>query len=186
MAGGVAARHTVMKTLYLIRHAKSSWADPSLADQERPLNKRGLRDAPLMGKRLAERKVRVDALWSSPALRAAQTARHLAQALNYPRNEIQIRHRLYTSAIEELLQEIRSCPDDVKGLLVIGHNPVISDCANLLLGGRRETKIELIPTCGIVALQFALSSWQQIGEQEGRMLFFDYPKKDIPPVQGIS
>lgn len=172
-----------MKTLYLIRHAKSSWTDPSLADQERPLNKRGLRDAPLMGQRLADRKVRVDAIWSSPALRAAQTARHFAHALNYPRKEIQLRDRLSASAIDELLLEIRSCPDEVKGLLVIGHNPVISECANILIGGGRETNIESIPTCGIVALEFSLSSWQQIGEQGGRMLFFDYPKKGAAAVE---
>jgi phosphohistidine phosphatase SixA len=77
-----------MKTLYLIRHAKSSWAD---------------------------------AIWSSPALRAAQTAHYLAHALNYPRKAIPLRDRLYTSSINEFLAEIRSCPDDVKGLLVIGH-----------------------------------------------------------------
>jgi phosphohistidine phosphatase len=175
-----------MKTLYLVRHAKSSWVDPSLADQERPLNKRGLRDAPHMGQRLADRKVRVDAIWSSPALRAAQTARHFAHALNYPRNEIQLRDRLYTSSIDEMLLEIRSCPDEVKGLLVIGHNPVISECANILIGGGRVMNVESIPTCGIVALEFTLSSWQQIGEQEGRMLFFDYPKKGVPSVEGIS
>lgn len=171
-----------MKTLYLVRHAKSSWADPSLADQKRPLNKRGLRDAPLMGQRLADRKVRVDAIWSSPALRAVQTARHLAHALNYPRKEIQLRDRLYFSVMDELLLEIRSCPDAVQRLLLLGHNPVITECANLLSDCGRETDIESVPTCGIVALEFALSSWLQIGEKKGRMLFFDYPKKGAAAV----
>ncbi len=171
-----------MKTLYLIRHAKSSWADPSLADQDRPLNKRGLRDAPLMGERLADRKIKADAIWSSPALRAAQTARYLAHALNYPRKAIQLRDRLYTSSIDKFLAEIRSCPDDVKGLLVIGHNPVISECVNFLIGSGGEMSFESIPTCGIVALEFALSSWRQIGGREGSMLFFDYPQKGVPPV----
>ncbi len=171
-----------MKTLYLIRHAKSSWGDPSLADHERPLNKRGLCDAPIMGQRLAGYQVRVDAIWSSPAQRAVETARHLARVLNYPRKEIQLRDRLYTSATEELLIEIRTCPDKVKSLLVVSHNPVITECANLLIERGRDMDIDSIPTCGIVALEFSLSSWQQIREHEGRMLFFDYPKKGIIPV----
>jgi len=171
-----------MKTLYLVRHAKSSWADPSLDDQARPLNKRGLRDAPVMGKRLAGHQVRVDAIWSSPARRAVETAHCIARALQVPRKEIELRDRLYTSVINDLLLEIRSCPDEVKRLLVVGHNPVITEFANILLDCGRDREIELIPTCGIVAIEFSLSSWQQIKETEGRFLFFDYPKKGATPV----
>lgn len=168
-----------MKTLYLVRHAKSSWADPSLDDQARPLNKRGLRDATVMGQRLAGHQVRVDAIWTSPARRAVETAHFLARALKVPQKEIELRDRLYTSAINDLLLEIRSCPDEVKRLLVVGHNPVITEFANLLLD--RDTEIEQIPTCGIVAIEFSFSSWRQIREKEGQFLFFDYPKKgDIP------
>lgn len=166
-----------MKTLYLVRHAKSSWADPSLDDQARPLNKRGLRDAPVMGQRLAGHQVRVDAIWSSPARRAVETAQCLARALKVPRKEIEQRERLYTSAINDLLLEIRSCPDKVKRLLVVGHNPVITEFANLLLDRGRDTEIEQIPTGGIVAIEFSFSSWRQIREKEGQFLFFDYPKK---------
>lgn len=166
-----------MKILYLVRHAKSSWTDPSLSDQERPLNKRGRRDAPLMGQRLADQQVRADAIWTSPALRAIETGRLLAKALQVPRKEIQQHERLYTSATEDLFLEIRSCPDAVKSLMVVGHNPVISEFAGILIGDGRDGVVELIPTCGIVAMEFALSSWQQIREKEGRLLFFDYPKK---------
>lgn len=178
MAAGIAA----MKRLYLIRHAKSSWADPSLSDPERPLNKRGRRDAPLMGQRLVDRQVRADAIWTSPALRAVETARLLAKALKVPRKEIAQRERLYTSATEDLFVEIRSCPDAVKTLLVVGHNPVITEFAGILIGDGRDRDVELIPTCGIVAMEFALSSWRQIREKEGRLLFFDYPKKGADPV----
>ena len=167
-----------MRTLYLVRHAKSSWQDSSLADHERPLNKRGLRDAPVMGQRLAGKKVRIDSIWSSPARRALETARILARALNYPQKKIVLRDRLYAGTIESFLLEIRSCPDEVKGLLVVGHNPVISDSADLLIGHTLDTDIEMIPTCGIVAMEFTLSSWQQLREKEGRFLFFDYPKKN--------
>jgi phosphohistidine phosphatase len=171
-----------MKTLYLVRHAKSSWADPALADQDRPLNKRGLRDAPAMGQKLAVHQVRVDALWTSPARRAVETARCFAKALQFPRKEIELRDRLYTSAIEDLLLEIRSCPDEVKRLLMVGHNPVTTEFANFLIGDDCDTEIELIPTCGIVALEFSCSSWQKIRENEGKLLFFDYPKKDASSV----
>lgn len=171
-----------MKTLYLVRHAKSSWADPSLDDQLRPLNKRGLRDAPVMGQRLVGYQARVDAIWSSPARRAVETAQCLARALKVPRKEIELHERLYTSAINDLLLEIRSCPDEVKRLLVVGHNPVITEFANFLLDRGRDTGIEQIPTCGIVAIEFSLSSWRQIREKEGQFLFFDYPKKGAAPV----
>lgn len=165
-----------MRTLYLVRHAKSSWEDSSLADHERPLNKRGLRDAPLMGQRLVDKKVRVDSIWSSPAQRAVETVRYIAKALKYPRKKICLRERIYTSMIDDLFYEISSCPDEVNNLLVVGHNSVITDFANLLIAYGRNTEIELIPTCGIVAIEFTFSSWQQLEEREGRFLFFDYPK----------
>ena len=171
-----------MKTLYLVRHAKSSWTDPSLGDQARPLNKRGLRDAPIMGQRLAGHQARVDAIWSSPARRAVETAHYFARALKVPRKEIELHERLYTSAINDLLLEIRSCPDEVKCLLVVGHNPVITEFANFLLDRGRDTEIEHIPTCGIVAIEFSFSSWRQLREKEGQFLFFDYPKKGAAPV----
>jgi phosphohistidine phosphatase len=171
-----------MKSLYLVRHAKSSWADPSLADKERPLNKRGLRDAPLMGQRLAARKVRVDAIWSSPAQRALETAHFFASALKYPRKSIELHDRFYTNTIDDLLREIRSCTDEIKSLVVVSHNPVISEFANFLIGHGKDVDIESIPTCGIVAIDFDLPSWQLLREQEGRFLFFDYPKKDVTPL----
>lgn len=168
-----------MRTLYLARHAKSSWQDSSLADHERPLNKRGLGDAPVMGQRLAGKKVRIDSIWSSPARRALETARILAKALNYPRKEIILRDRLYAGTIESFLLELRSCPDEVKRLLVVGHNPVISEAADLLIGHSRDTDIEMMPTCGIVAIEFEFSSWLQLKEKEGRVLFFEYPKMSL-------
>ncbi len=170
-----------MKSLYLVRHAKSSWADPPLVDKERPLNKRGLSDAPFMGQRLADRKVRVDAIWSSPAQRALETAHFFASALKYPRKSIELHDRFYTNTIYDLLREIRSSPDEIKSLVVVSHNPVISEFANFLIGHGKDVDIESIPTCGIVAIEFAHPSWELLREQEGRFLFFDYPKKDVTP-----
>ena len=168
-----------MKTLCLVRHAKSSWADPSLDDRARPLNKRGLRDAPVMGQRLADEKIKVDAIWTSPAQRAVETAQYFARAMKIPRKEIERRERLYTSAIHDLLLEIRSCPDEVKGLLVVGHNPVITEFANFLIDCGSITAIDQIPTCGIIAIQFSFSFWQEMEGREGKLLFVDYPKKSV-------
>lgn len=168
-----------MKTVCLVRHAKSSWADPSLADDERPLNKRGLRDAPVMGQRLADQQIKIDAIWSSPALRAMETARCLAKALEIPRKAIERHARMYSGSIDDLLLEIKSCPDKVKTLLIVGHNPLIAEFANFLINGCHPSEIDHIPTCGIVALQFKYSSWQDIKKNEGQLLFFDYPKKKV-------
>ncbi len=181
MAGSVAAGDADMKTLYIVRHAKSSWADPSLADLARPLNKRGRRDAPAMGQRLADKKIKVDAIWCSPALRAVETATVFTQALNIPRKLITQHERIYTSSVDDLLSEVRSCPDKHKTLLIVGHNPVLSEFANFLLDATLAPEIVSFPTSGIAALEFKCSSWQQIQGNAGRLLFFDYPKKDATP-----
>jgi phosphohistidine phosphatase len=170
-----------MKTLYLVRHAKSSWTDPSLDDQDRPLNKRGMRDAPVMGQRLANYQIRADVIWASPARRAVETARYIASALQIPPKKIKLRERLYTSRIDDLLFEITSCPDDVMGLLVVGHNPVITEFANFLIADKRGVDIDRIPTSGVVAIEFPFASWRQIEKKIGRFLFFDYPKKSDTP-----
>ncbi len=168
-----------MKTLYLVRHAKSTWEYPSLADYDRPLNNRGLRDAPLMGQRLADKKISVDQIWSSPARRAIDTTYILAEALNYSRKEIMLHDQFYISSTDNFISEIQSCPDEVKSLLIVGHNPVICQSANLLIADdNSDADIELMPTCSIVAIEFNICSWSQLREHEGRCLFFDYPKKN--------
>jgi phosphohistidine phosphatase len=179
MAGGLETRSTGVKTLYLVRHAKSTWEYSSLADYDRPLNNRGLRDAPLMGQRLAEKKISVDQIWSSPARRAIDTAYILAEALNYSRKEIMLHDQFYISSTDNFISEIQSCPDEVKSLLIVGHNPVICQTANLLIADDNcGVDIELMPTCSIVAFVFNIGSWQQLRAHDGRCLFFDFPKKN--------
>jgi phosphohistidine phosphatase len=165
-----------MKRLYIVRHAKSSWADQALIDRERPLNKRGLRDAPVMGKRLVDRDIRIDAVWSSPARRAEETANHIAKALKYPRKKITICDALYSSTLGDLWQVIRSCSDKVDNLLIVGHNSLISELASFLVNEKSAGDMPLIPTCGVVALEFSCASWSDSREHAGQFLFFDYPK----------
>jgi len=164
-----------MKILYLIRHAKSSWADPLLTDFNRPLNKRGKRDAPFMGQRLKAVPVQPDLIVSSTARRARKTARIIAREIGYDKNTIDYRDDIYTSDLDKLLEIIRNTGPMINALALVGHNYVITDCAELLTG---ETIVN-IPTCGIVAISFAGMSWKEVAGKNGRLVFFDYPKLHV-------
>ncbi len=161
-----------MKRLLLCRHAKSSWKDPSLADRDRPLNRRGKRDAPLMGERLAARGIRPDALVTSPAKRARKTARHLARKLGCPRGRIRIVEEIYGATPTVLLQCIHRFDPVWDQVVMVGHNNEFTLLANMLGG----LSIGNVPTTGIVCLDFPVSSWQDVEEGKGSLVFFDYPK----------
>lgn len=162
-----------MKRLYLIRHAKSSWAEPGLDDFDRPLNRRGQADAPFMGQRLARYGVHPDRIVASPAKRARKTARIIAEAVGVNEKLIDLDAALYMAEIPVLLQAIARVPDSHEELAVVGHNYGITDLAEWLTG----RSIGNIPTCGVVAIEFDCPSWSDLKEGSGRLLFFDYPKK---------
>lgn len=161
-----------MKKLLLIRHAKSSWKQAETADFDRPLNKRGLQDAPMMGKRLAANRAAPDLLLSSPANRAISTAIKLAEALQYSEAKIQIEPKIYEASTKDLLQIIQNLPDTVQDVILVGHNPAISMLSSRLNGGITHD----MPTCGVAQLELPITHWAEAGEQGGRMLYFDYPK----------
>ncbi|MGI9569867.1 MAG: SixA phosphatase family protein [Desulfobulbia bacterium] len=162
-----------MKHLYLIRHGKSSWSDPSLSDFSRPLNKRGKRDVPLMGKRMAVLEKQPDMIISSPAKRARRTARGIGATLGFRKKEIILDDELYSFSSQGLLDVIKKTPAPVEVLAVVGHNHGLTECAELLSG---ESLIN-VPTCGIVLISFDVSSWDMIFDGGGSMLLFDYPKR---------
>lgn len=162
-----------MKTLYLIRHAKSDWSDETLSDYDRPLNKRGMKDAPLMGSYLADKGIRPDLILSSPALRAKTTATAIAKALSYPSESIRYDETLYACDVETILSIIREVSDDIDTLFVFGHNPEFTECANLITG----SDIDNIPTCGVVEMRLIKDDWKSIGENSAKMIGFDFPKK---------
>lgn len=166
-----------MKTLTLIRHAKSSWDDPQLADVDRPLNSRGQRDAPVMGDRVARRRLAPDLLLSSPARRALTTARVFAQALDYPAEAIRTNDDIYAAPGGVLLNILRSLDGSAHRVFLFGHNPGFTELANLLA---RETAIDNVPTCGVVHLTLNIPDWAAIAPGCGRVVFFDYPKKRDP------
>jgi len=162
-----------MKTLLLVRHAKSSWKDQTLADRDRPLNNRGMRDAPRIGRRLANRRVLPDLVVSSPALRAISTAKAIAAQIGYPTKDIAVEECVYHGGIAGLLRAIHLLDNAASCAMLFGHNPELTDLVNQL--GR--CNIDNVPTCGVAEIKFTTTSWQEVGEVEGQLVDFDYPKK---------
>lgn len=161
-----------MKKLIVIRHAKSSWDIPDLDDIERPLNKRGKKNAPEMGRRISERGIMPDLIISSPAKRALSTARRIAEELHFPKKAIVQEPIFYHDTMKDMIAVINAIPTDVNTLMVFGHNPMLTDMVNYLTG----SDIFNIPTCGVAEMHFYLTDWAQVNKAKGKLTFFDYPK----------
>ncbi len=151
-----------MKTLFLVRHAKSSKDDLSLPDRDRPLNERGIRDATRMGQRLAC-DVKVDLIVSSPARRALSTAEFFAKELDYNSKDIVIDERLYESTPDKLLKVIGELDKKPKRLMLFGHNPEFTDLAR-----RLSSKVTEMPTCAVAGFEFDIKSWSELAEHAPR------------------
>ncbi len=163
-----------MKTLYVIRHAKSSWDAMNVDDFERPLNERGKRDAPRMGKRLKEKDIHPGLMLASPAKRTLNTSKRIAKILGYPRDNIKTDRRLYHPDEETILSIVQGLKDKLDHVMLFSHNPGLTDFVNTLMDGAND--IDNVPTCGVVALQFNVDSWSDVDWGKGKLLFFDYPK----------
>jgi phosphohistidine phosphatase len=163
-----------MKTLIVVRHAKSSWDDPQLSDFNRPLNERGERDAPRMAKRLKEKELAVDAVVSSPAVRALTTCNVFMDVLGIPKDNVQSTKELYHAGDEIILNIVKGLNDNSKIVMLFGHNPGLTDFVNNLC----EEDIDNVPTCGIVCCKIKIESWKDIRWSSGEVHFFDYPKKN--------
>lgn len=157
------------KTIILVRHAKSDWVNINLSDFDRPLNKRGKKDAPEMAQRLLNKKVQVDAIVSSPAVRAANTASVFAEALQV---KITYNEELYMAAPEIFNKVISSLNNEWNTVLIVSHNNGITDFANILTNAR----IDNMPTCGVFAVQAGCLSWNTFKDTTKEFLFFDCPK----------
>ncbi len=161
-----------MKTLLLIRHAKSSWDDTSLNDFDRPLNDRGKRDAPIMAERLSEKKIDVDAFVSSPAKRAARTAKIFAEEFKIKKDDIVFKTELYMASADIFFEVIKKMDDHLDCVSIFSHNPGLTDFANELT----EVRVDNIPTCGIFAVKADIKHWADFKEAKKKFWFFDYPK----------
>jgi len=162
-----------MKTIYLVRHAKSSWKYPDLDDFERPLNKRGRKSAPFMGTILKKLKVAPDLILSSPANRASMTARIIADKIDYPLEKIRYRESIYEFSANALIEVIEHLDDVINKAMLVGHNPALTDLANFI----GDKPISNIPTSGVFCADLDIPSWAKIGDHCGQLKFFEFPKK---------
>lgn len=160
-----------MRSLTLVRHAKSSWDDPALADFDRPLNDRGHRDAPVMAQRLARRLDSVPALVSSPARRAATTARTFAEALGLPADAIRYDAGIYDASADELLAIVRAFDDRTPVIALFGHNPGLSDLSHRLA----RCSFHEMPTCAMATFEFDVEHWRDV--EHGRLIAYSFPKE---------
>ena len=161
-----------MKTLYLVRHAKSSWKFPELDDFERPLNKRGKKDAPAMGRFLKDKDIMPDIIISSPAVRASMTTRIISDILSYPLSRVKYSDKIYEADTASLLKVVSGVDNKYNSTMLVGHNPGMTYFANMLASAR----IDNIRTCGIICTELDISSWQEILENCGTFKFFKFPK----------
>jgi phosphohistidine phosphatase len=164
-----------MKTLLLIRHAKSSWEQPGLSDFDRPLNERGKKDAPEMAKRVKEKGIEIDHLLSSTAKRAKKTAKYFAEEFGFKKEDIKLVEELYGATQSEFLQAVKDIDDKYKTVALFSHNPGITDFASSLT----NVRIDDMPTCAVFALQIETDSWKDFQNAEKNFLFFDYPKNPL-------
>lgn len=164
-----------MKTLLLVRHAKSSWDNFSLSDFERPLNERGKTDAPKMGKRLRKRKVKIDAFISSPAKRAKKTAQYFIKEFDGKEDDIIFVSSLYDASVSDFNAAVKSIDDKYDCVAIFSHNPGITQFANELVSG---ANIDNMPTCSVFAVKADTGKWKDFLKTKKEFLFFDFPKKE--------
>jgi phosphohistidine phosphatase len=148
-----------MKSVLVLRHAKSSWKHPDLTDHERPLNKRGKSDAPRMGRLLKREHLVPDIIISSTAMRARATAEVVAKASSYD-GEIVLDKSLYAAGPEAYLGVIHALSDEYVRVLIVGHNPGLEELVELLTG-----EIHLMPTCSLAHVKFRVNKWSEIDDK---------------------
>ena len=164
-----------MKSVLIVRHAKSSWDDPALSDFDRPLNERGKLDAPMMAKRLLERKVSIDAFISSPAKRAKKTATIFAREYGLRKDDVILFDDLYEPSTEDFYNAIEKAPAKAKAIALFAHNPGITDFVNSL----SETRLDDMPTCAVFAVKVKIEKWSEFRQAAREFWFFDCPKSGI-------
>jgi phosphohistidine phosphatase len=161
-----------MKTLLICRHAKSDWSNLYVKDYDRELNERGERDAPMMGKRLLTRNFNIDLIVSSSAKRAAQTAKLIAQEINYPSKHIHWQDKLYHAPPSVIQEVIFETSNSINTLMIVCHNPGITDFINAQCGIITTN----VPTCGMAAFRYDTPSWEQYPTSPCELFFYDFPK----------
>jgi phosphohistidine phosphatase len=162
-----------MRLLTLIRHAKSSWDNPSLDDFDRPLNERGCRDAPRMAAHVLRSLGRPDRIVSSPAVRALTTAQVFAEICGIDAGALSRQARIYEASAETLLRLVRALEDDDRHVMLFGHNPGFTELAHRLA----RCSFDDMPTCAVAQIGFDAKSWLDVDERCGSLRFYAYPKQ---------
>jgi phosphohistidine phosphatase len=161
-----------MKTLLIMRHAKSSWKHPELADRDRPLNKRGEKEAPRMGKVLKHADILPQLIYSSSAVRASKTAETVAEKIGY-KKEILYKDALYMAEPLQIVDVLRETPDEIKRVMVVGHNPGMEGLAQML-----SRKVETLGTSAIACIKLPIDHWSDLTlEVEGKLVKVWEPKE---------
>ncbi|HEX8515070.1 MAG TPA: phosphoglycerate mutase family protein [Bacteroidia bacterium] len=161
-----------MKTLYIVRHAKSDKDNTTLEDIDRPLNARGYPDAHAMALKLKAAGETPELMISSPAIRALTTALIFARKFNYDTKKIILEDSLYETGMEEYMNVIHNTPDSYSTVMIFGHNSTISSLVNTLT----KPFTDNVPTCGIIAISFPGSSWKDVAKGAGKLALYDFPK----------
>lgn len=159
-----------MKSIYLSRHAKSSWGDLALKDIDRPLNTRGKRDAPLMSAQLKRKIGSIDLCVCSPSKRTRSTAKHFKRVFDFA--EYEVADRIYHGSIEDMLSVINGLNDDYSSAILFGHNPTFTYLYNLF----SQDPIDNLPTSGLFGLKSTAKSWGDIDTTNTEVEFLIYPK----------
>ena len=160
-----------MKTLIMVRHAKARKDIPDIADRDRPLEKRGKKDAATIGRRLKKLKVIPDIIYSSPAERAFDTAKIVAKKIGFPVKKIKIVAAIYNASVPRLLKVIKKTGAAAESIMLFGHNPEFFELAGCLAG----TPIEKFSTGAALCVALDTPSWQKIPIKRGRIVFFERP-----------
>ena len=161
-----------MKTLYLVRHAKSSWEEPGLPDFDRPLMRKGIKKTELIVDFLQKRKTTIDLIVSSPAVRAYETVKIIARGLHYPVNDIKTDRKIYDGYNDRILDIIYGTSNEFNSLMISGHNPGITNLANLFL----HPCIDDMPTSCVVCISFKTDRWEDIPSNEAVREFIVTPR----------
>ncbi|MFW5803720.1 MAG: SixA phosphatase family protein [bacterium] len=163
------------KTLYIVRHGKSTWDYSNILDMDRPLKEKGIENSYEMADRLKILNVKPGMILSSPATRAIHTAIIFSRKLNYPVDKIKLVEKIYEAGLHTILKIINNFDDQYDSLMIFGHNPIFTDLANHFT----KNYIENIPTTGIVTLKFESPSWKAIKKENVIFENFDFPKKNV-------
>lgn len=161
-----------MKTIYIVRHAKSSWEEIGLKDEERSLKKKGVDDAHHKAKILSLGNLSIDMILTSPAFRALNTAIIFAKDLRYSFDKILLNESVYHASKEQLLDVAQSIENKYSCVMLVGHDPGLTSFVNYIA----ESNFEKIPTSGVVCIEFEISEWKKIEKKSGIVKFYDFSK----------